>query len=139
MASKTPAGRLVEAFGDIDTMKQMYADDIVWTLSKSLGPIAGPYNGRDKVIAFNERVWGRFYYPEVKVTIIDEVGDDSVSAVRFIYSATMRRNDKPYELEYQLFAYSKEGKLTHVFESMDTLGSANLFADKAVDLNPYIG
>ena len=133
------ARTLVEAFGDVETMQKLYDDDIVWYMSKSLGPIAGPYEGRDAVIAFNNRVWGKFYLPDVQVEILDDVGNEETSAVRFIYSATMARSEKVYKLEYTLFARAKNGKLTEVFEGMDTLGSANLFADKPLDLNPYIG
>jgi len=139
MANKILARQLVEAFGDPATMRKLYADDICWYMSKSLGPIAGPYIGRDAVIAFNERVWGSFYLPEVEVEILDELGNDEAGAVRFIYRATMKRSGKPYELDYAVFAHGRDGLLTEVYESMDTLGSANLFADKPVDLNPYIG
>ena len=139
MATKTLARQLVEAFGDVATMQKLYADDIVWSLAKSLGPIAGPYIGRDAVIGFNERVWGSFYLPEVEVEILDDLGNDEVGSVRFIYKATMKRSGKPYELEYGVFAHGRNGLLTEVFESMDTLGSANLFADMPVDKNPYRG
>ena len=137
MASKTLARQLVEAFGDPEAMRKLYSDDITWSMSKSLGPIAGPYLGRDAVIAFNERVWGSFYLPEVEVEILDEVGDAELGAVRFMYRATMKRSGKPYELEYIVFARGRDGLLSEVFESLDTLGSANLFADQAVDRNPY--
>lgn len=137
MAATTLTGRLVEAFGDPETMRTLYSDDITWTMTKSLGSIAGPYVGREAVGAFNERVWGSLYLPEVEVEILDEVGDDELGAVRFIYRATLRRSGEPYELEYVVFARGRDGLLTEVFESLDTLGSTNLFAGKAVDVNPY--
>ena len=40
--AKTLAAQLVERFGDPDAMKELYADDIRWSLSVSLGKIAGP-------------------------------------------------------------------------------------------------
>ncbi len=134
---KTPARRLAEAFGDVTELQKLYADDVVWSLSESLGRIAGPYVGKEEVIAFNERVWGSFYHPDVTVEILDELGDDTLSAVRFIYNARMRNSGGDYSLEYVLFAHGEDGLVTKVFESMDTLGSANLFAGKAVDLNPH--
>ena len=135
----TLAGSLARAFGDIDTMKKLYHPDIVWKLSESLGPIKGPYDGIDAVLQFNERVWGRFYYPECTIDILDELGNDELSAVRFLYTTKLRRTDEPYSLEYVIFARGKDGKIHEIAESMDTLGSANLFAGKPKDLNPYIG
>ena len=135
----TPAGSLAKAFGDIPAMRTMYTDDIVWALPRSLGPVAGPYVGKPAVIAFNERVWNSFYYPDVTIEILDEAGDENHSAVRFIYNARLRSNDADYSLEYSIFAQSRDGLIHDVFEFLDTLGSANLFAEKPLDLNPYRG
>ena len=137
ISDKTLARRLVEAFGDPEAMRTLYANDVTWVMSKSLGAIAGPYNGHEAVEAFNERVWGSLYFPEVEVEILDELGNDELGAVRFIYRAKLRRTGEPYELEYVIFARGRDGLLTEVFESMDTLGSANLFAGQALDVNPY--
>ena len=71
--------------------------------------------------------------------ILDELGNDELSAVRFQYTTKLRRTDEPYSLEYVIFARGKDGKIHEIAESMDTLGSANLFAGKPKDLNPYIG
>ena len=57
----TIAGDLVRAFGDVDTMQQMYADDIVWQLPAALGPAAGPHRGKDAVLGFNTAAWSQFY------------------------------------------------------------------------------
>ena len=54
-------------------------------------------------------------------------------------SPTHQLNNRSYELEYIVFAHGKDGLLTEVFESLDSLGSANLFAGQAVDKNPYRG
>lgn len=137
MANKTLARQLVEAFGYPETMRKLYADNITWSMSKSLGRMAGPYVGRDAVIAFNERVWSSFYLPEGEIEILDDLGNDEVGAVRFNYRTTLRSNGKPYELEYIVFAHGRDGLLTEVFESLDSLGSVNLFADQPVDRNPY--
>lgn len=133
----TLARRLAEAFGNIPEMTKLYSDDIVWSLSKSPGRIAGPYEGKEAVIAFNERVWGSFYHPECTIEVLNELGDDNHSAVRFMYNTTLRSSGADYNLEYIIFARGENGLLTRVDEAMDTLGSANLFAGKAVDLNPH--
>ena len=44
----TLAGRLVERFGRPDEMKALYADDIRWSLSRSLGPLAGAGHPPDR-------------------------------------------------------------------------------------------
>ena len=43
---KTPARRLVEAFGDCLALEAMYTEDVAWRLNHSLAPhIAGPHRG----------------------------------------------------------------------------------------------
>ncbi len=84
---------------------------------------------------FNERL-GSLYPPELEIEVLDELGDDDLGAVRFIYRATLRRAEAPRGLEYVIFARGRDGLLTEVFESLDTLGPANLFAGQPVDKNP---
>ena len=89
---------------------------------------------------FNERL-GSLYPPpppppELEIEVLDELGDDDLGAARFIYRATLRRAEAPRGLEYVIFARGRDGLLTEVFESLDTLGPANLFAGQPVDKNP---
>ena len=135
--AKTLAAQLVERFGDPDTMKELYADDIRWSLSVSLGKIAGPYEGREAVEAFNRRIWEAVYHREVEVEILDDIGDERASAVRFIYRATYRNNGAPYENQYTLFVRSDQGRIQEVFEGLDTLASINAYAGLPPDHNPY--
>ena len=135
--AKTLAGKLVERFGRPDAMKALYAGDISWSLSTSLGKIAGPHRGLEAVVAFNQRIWDAVYFPEVEVEILDEVGDDATSAVRFIYRATYRNNGAPYENHYTLFARARDGRIHEVFEALDTLASINAYAGHPADHNPY--
>ncbi|MDO8289535.1 MAG: nuclear transport factor 2 family protein [Parvibaculum sp.] len=116
---KTPAGRLVSAFGDVDKMKAMYAPTIEWSLSASL-PFPRPMKGFDAVVAFNTGVWSDTYFPDCKVEILDEIGNDTLSAVRFIYSARYRASGGPYTNEYTLFARSGADGIHEVFEALDT-------------------
>ena len=69
--------------------------------------------------------------------LLDELGDASASAVRFIYRATYRNNGAPYENQYALFARSRDNRIHEVFESLDTLASINAYAGHPVDHNPY--
>jgi ketosteroid isomerase-like protein len=117
---RTPACRLVLAFGDVEATQALYAPDIAWSLPASL-PYPRPMSGKDAVIAFNTGVWTDSYFPDCSVTILDEVGDDGSSAVRFVYRARLRRTGKLYENEYALFARSGPLGITEVFEAMDSL------------------
>jgi hypothetical protein len=116
---RTPAGRLVRAFGRPEEMAAMYAPDITWTMSHGLQQ--APMVGFDAVCAFNRMVWTQSYRPDCEVEILDEVGDDDASAVRIIYRAHMLISDQPYENEYQLFVRSDEAGIHEVSERMDTL------------------
>jgi ketosteroid isomerase-like protein len=119
MSPRTPAGRLVSAFGDVERMAALYAPDVEWSLSPST-PFPRPMKGREAVIAFNREVWTRHYRPDCTVEILDEVGDERGSAVRFIYRAHMLATGRPYENEYTLFARSGPEGITEVFEALDT-------------------
>lgn len=119
MAAMTPAGKLVRAFGDVAAMRALYAPDVEWSLSGSL-PFPRPMVGRDAVTAFNTEVWTVHYRPDCTVEILDEVGDERSSAVRFIYRAHSKLRDAPYENEYTVFVRSGPGGITHVFEALDT-------------------
>jgi hypothetical protein len=100
-------------------MAAMYAPDISWTLSHGLQQ--PPMVGMEAVCAFNRMVWTQSYRPDCEVEILDEVGDESASAVRIIYRAHMLISDQPYENEYQLFVRSDEAGIHEVFERMDTV------------------
>ena len=121
----TPAGRLVAAFGNIDAMAQHYAPDIIWSLPQS-APYDGPIRGRDAVIAFNTEVWTKHYRPDCSVEILDEVGDETNSAVRFVYRAHMNAANRAYANEYTLFARADAQGIRAVFESFDTLQAGRI-------------
>lgn len=123
---KTPAGRLVAAFGDCDRMAEMYDDAVVWRLNHSLAPnIAGPHVGREAVTGFNQAVFGKFYKPgSTWVKIHDEVGDEASSVVRFDMHAVSTRGHN-YDVEYVLFAKTRDGLIYDVVELLDTLASTD--------------
>ena len=79
------------------------------------------------------------YYPECTVDILNELGNDAHSAVRFTYNAKLRSSEGPYSLEYILFVRAEGGQITRVDEAMDTMGSGNLFAGEEIAKNPYRG
>ncbi len=120
MQPRTPAGRLVVAFGDVEKMQSLYAPQIAWFLPASL-PYPRPIAGKDAVVSFNRAVWSVSYFADCSMRILDEVGDQGLSAVRFIYRARFRETGGPYENEYTLFARSGAHGITEVFEAMDSL------------------
>ena len=119
MDARTPAGKLVRAFGDVAAMRALYAADVEWSLSASL-PFPRPMVGRDAVTAFNTEVWTVHHRSDCTVEILDEVGDERSSAVRFVYRAHSKFRDAPYENEYTVFVRSGPDGITHVFEALDT-------------------
>lgn len=120
MTTATPAGRLVRAFGDVEKMAVLYAPEIRWSLPASL-PYPHPMTGRDAVLAFNRSVWEEVYFPDCTVEILDELGGEALSAVRFIYRARYRATGGAYENEYTLFARGGAEGITEVFEGLDSL------------------
>ncbi len=137
MTNPTPARSLVEAFGDLDALANMYTADVTWRLNHSLAPnIAGPHVGKDAVCAFNEAVFTKFYEPgSVTVEILDEIGDESSSVVRFVFRAMSRRGN-PYNVEYVLFAKTTDGLVHEVVELLDSLASNEQHQGNAVGVPP---
>jgi hypothetical protein len=116
---RTPAGRLVSAFGRPEEMAALYAPDITWSLPQGL--MQQPMVGIDAVRAFNQMVWTQSYRPDCEVQILDEVGDELSSAVRITYRAHMLMSDQVYENEYQLFVRSDSDGIHQVAERLDTV------------------
>ncbi|MDD9913426.1 MAG: nuclear transport factor 2 family protein [Rhodospirillaceae bacterium] len=137
MNSPTPARRLVEAFGDCALMASLYADDVVWRLNHSLAAnIAGPHEGKDAVTGFNEAVFQKFYETNsVRVDIHDEIGDEASSVVRFDFHARSSRGHD-YDVEYVLFAKTRQGRIYEVVELLDTLASNEQHQGNRVGVPP---
>ncbi len=132
-SSRTPARRIVEAFGDCEALVAMYTDDVVWRLNSSLAPnIAGPHVGKAAVGAFNLAVFTKFYEPgSVSVDIHEELGDEVASVVRFDFHARTRKG-LSYDVEYVLFARTRDGQVCDVVEIMDSLASNEQHAGRLV-------
>ncbi|MDD9903620.1 MAG: nuclear transport factor 2 family protein [Rhodospirillaceae bacterium] len=137
MNSPTPARRLVEAFGDCALMASLYTDDVVWRLNHSLAAnIAGPHEGKDAVTGFNEAVFQKFYETNsVRVDIHDEIGDEASSVVRFDFHARSSRGHD-YDVEYVLFAKTRQGRIYEVVELLDTLASNEQHQGNRVGVPP---
>jgi len=133
----TPARRLCEAFGDCAALEAMYTEDVSWRLNHSLAPhIAGPHTGKVAVCEFNHAVFTKFYEPgSVVVEILDEIGDEASSVVRFVFRAMSRRGN-PYSVEYVLFAKTTEGLIHEVVELLDTHASNEQHKGNAIGVAP---
>ena len=74
----------------------------------------------------------QFYKPgTVSVEILDEIGDERSSVVRFNFHATSRAGNS-YDVEYVLFAKTTAGKVFEVVELLDTHASNEQHQGNAV-------
>lgn len=131
--------RVVEAFGNCEALAAMYTDDITWRLNHSLAPnIAGPHVGKEATCAFNTAVFTKFYREgTTTVNILDEVGDEASSCVRFNMHAVAKRG-YDYDVEYILFAKTRDGKIYEVVEIMDSHASNEQHAGNLVGVPPEV-
>lgn len=129
MDAGTPARRLAERFGDPEAMRALYAPDITWRISASLGvPLL---QGLDAVSGFNRQVWTEHHRPDCTVTILDELGGEASSAVRFTYRAWSYLAGDWYENEYSLFVRSGSAGINYVAEAFDTAATIDFLAGRA--------
>lgn len=128
MMSATPARMLAERFGDPDAMRALYAPDVIWRISASLG--VPTLEGTDAVSSFNRQVWTEHHRPDCTVTILDEAGDAKSSAVRFTYRAWSHFAAGWYENEYSLFVRTGDDGITHVAEGFDTSATIDFLAHR---------
>ncbi|UVO51038.1 nuclear transport factor 2 family protein [Sphingomonas sp. SUN019] len=130
MIPNTPAGRLASRFGDVDAMAALYAPEIEWTISASLG--VPRLIGREAVVAFNRQVWTEHHRPDCEVTVLDEAGDDAVSAVRFTYRAWSLFAGDWYENEYTLFVRCGADGIDQVTEAFDTAATIDFLSRRPI-------
>lgn len=133
MSEPTPARRIVEAFGDCEGLAAMYTDDITWRLNYSLPPnIAGPHVGKAAVMGFNDAVFNKIYDNDsLRVVIHDEIGSEESSVVRFDMHGMSRRG-MSYDVEYVLFAKTRDGLVYEVVELLDSQASTEQHQGNAV-------
>ena len=124
----TPARQLAERFGNPSAMRALYAPDVSWEISASLG--MPQLDGIDAVCAFNDQVWTEHHRRDCTVTILDEVGDKAISAVRFIYRAWSLFAADWYENEYTLFVHAGDAGITRIHEAFDTSATVDFLAGR---------
>jgi hypothetical protein len=130
VSSATPARQLAERFGDVEAMRALYSPDVEWAISASLG--VPRLVGIDAVSGFNTQVWTEHHRPDCTVTILDEVGDVAMSAVRFTYRAFSLLPQDWYENEYTLFVRCGPYGITQVNEAFDSAATIDFLARRPI-------
>lgn len=124
----TPARQLAERFGDPEAMRALYAPDVSWEISASLGmPLL---QGIEAVCAFNDQVWTEHHRRDCSVTILDEVGSTELSAVRFVYRAWSLFARDWYQNDYTLFVHAGPDGITKIAEAFDTSATIDFLAGR---------
>ena len=100
--------------------------------------LTGPHEGKEAVCGFNVAVFTKFYQEGTTVVeILDEVGDEASSVVRFNMRAVSRAGHS-YDVEYVLFAKTRSGMVYDVVELMDSQASAEQHQGNAVGVAPKL-
>lgn len=129
MIAKTPAGRLACSFGNLEALEALYAPAVEWKISASLG--VPNLRGIDAVLAFNRQVWTEHHRgDDCSVTLLDELGGEESSAVRFIYRAWSLFAQDWYENEYTLFVRAGPTGILSVVEAFDTAATIDFLAGR---------
>ena len=101
-------------------------------------PLPGPHDGKEAVCGFNVAVFTKFYQEgTTTVEILDEIGTEASSVVRFNMRATSRAGHS-YDVEYVLFAKTRDGLVYEVVELMDSQASAEQHQGNAVGVAPRL-
>lgn len=129
MTVKTPAGRLASSFGNVEALEALYAPEVEWKISASLG--VPHLRGIEAVLAFNRQVWSEHHRgSDCSVVLLDELGDETASAVRFTYRAWSLFAQDWYENEYTLFVRAGPMGILSVVEAFDTAATIDFLAGR---------
>lgn len=120
-AAKTRA--LIEQY--FDTLMQggdigeLFTEDVVWHLPRS-SPMGGPFRGREAVLAMLGAGVGLFDLSSLSIELHAIAADQSQAAARFTLKATTAAG-AAYENDYLFFFACANGRISAVWESLDTL------------------
>ena len=111
--------------GDMDTLNELFADDVVWHLG-GRSPLAGDYRGKDEVFGvlgkFAELSGGTF-----KLDVHDILANDE--HVVALVKATAQRDGKSLDDNGVQVLHVKDGKVTESwFHPGDTYASDEFFS-----------
>ena len=105
--------------GDIGTF---FSDDIVWQLPRS-NPLGDRFVGRDSVLEMFGKAVGLFDPSSLSIELQALVADSEHAVARFVLRG-LTAAGAPYENDYQFFFACRDGRITAVWEMLDTLHQA---------------
>lgn len=102
--------------GDIS---ELFTEDIVWHLPRS-SPMGGPFRGREAVLTMLGAGVGLFDPSSLSIELHAIAADHDQAAARFTLKATTVAG-AAYENDYLFFFACANGRISAVWESLDTL------------------
>ena len=97
----------------------VFADDVAWHLPRT-NPMGGPHRGRDAVLTMLESGVALYEPAAMSSEVHTVVADDEHVALRLTFR-TRTTAGRDYEGEYQFIFECRDGLITNVWESPDTL------------------
>jgi uncharacterized protein len=99
--------------GDLQTIEQLFADDVVWHVS-GRSPISGDYTGKAEVFGFFGRLQ-ELSGGTSRVEVHDLLADDDHGVAIVTQSAT--RNGRSYEGRVTHVLHLRDGKVTEFWDA----------------------
>lgn len=135
MSATDLAVRLANAFGDVDAIVALLADDCRWHLPVSARTHMEVHATGKAAIEANERIafGGVYEQGSVKVTVEDAFGEGNKAVVRLVLKARVSAEAsgglRPhYENEYVLMIHTNGSLITEVWELVDVAWAHAQFA-----------
>ncbi len=121
--TKTPLRRYVAAVqaGDVNALRELFAEDATWTLHAGRLPISGTWAGRETIIdEFLETAMSYYEPGSVSLEITGMIAERDQVVLQWI-SRARTRDGRPYENGCIGVFTIREGRIQDVCEYMDTL------------------
>ena len=138
MSATDLAVRLANAFGDVDAIVALLADDCQWHLPVSARTHMEVHAKGKAAIEANERIafGGVYEQGSVEVSVQDAFGEGNKAVVRLVLrarvSAEASDGKRPhYENEYVLLIHTNGSLITEVWELVDVAWAHAQFAGNA--------
>ena len=119
------------AAGDVDTIRDLFAEDAIWRLDAGDLPVSGTWTGREEIMNDFLAVAMSHYEPgsvELEITAMLAEGDQVVLQWT---SRARTRDGRGYENGCIGVFTVRDGRIQAVREYMDTLYASSVFAPAA--------
>ena len=123
MDSKSVLDRYVAslAFGDKETVRDLFAEDATWTLAAGDLPMSGTWNGREAILGeFLATALSRYEPGSLDLEVHGMIVDGDQVALQWTTRALIR-GGRQYENECIGMFTIRDGRIQSVRECMDTL------------------